>query len=142
MSDDSNPPESTAPEHKPSILKGWAAIITSIAALVAALGAILRPPQEPAAKAAYETVASAVKANSEAIAKNHDDIQALRNYMEGYTKGAVPSAPPSAPPSPVSSSSPFTHIRVGAEPVRPAPPPLGSRPSVWNPPDFSQMKKK
>jgi hypothetical protein len=149
---------------KTSILKGWATVIASLAALVTAISALLKPPQEPAAKAAYETLAAVVKENSEQNAKNHDDIENLRNFMEGYTRGngstpAVVDAGTSAP-SAVASGRPTGTIGMGAIGTLghgagsgtgqgfgagrppPAPPPtVGPRPKVWSPPDFSQMKK-
>jgi len=162
----------TPDQGKTSILKGWAAIIASLAALVTAIGALLKPPQEPAAKAAYETLSTVVKETSEQTAKNHDDIVGLRNYLEGYTKGAgtvpapsadagtsVPIATTAAASTPTTSSSgrrltaragsssggdPLSGLGGGADrpPHPPAPPDVGPRPPVWEPPDFSQVQKK
>lgn len=161
---ESDLPHSSKNNEKPSILKGWAAIIASVAALVTAIGAFLKPPQEPAAKAAYETLSSAVKSNSEEIAKNHDDILALRNYMEGFAKGVRvspatsssitiypspdgstihisaktnPSTKPSATPSTSTIASEFPAPRM--PPL--SPPSIGPRPLVWSPPDFNKMRK-
>lgn len=136
---------------KTSILKGWATVIASLAALVTAISALLKPPQEPAAKAAYETLAVVVKENSEQNAKNHDDIENLRNFLEGYTRGngSTPAAVVDAgapAPSAVASGSPTDTLGMGygtgSGGRRPPPPAVGPRPTVWAPPDFSQMKKK
>lgn len=140
---DSTPPAST---EKPSLLKGWAALIASIAALVTAIGALMKPPEEPAAKASYETLSKAVEDNSKQAAQNHDDIVALRNYLEGYVKGSVPAVAPSAAPSASSSAAVAQATPTGpsTKSLRPpAPlPSVGPRPPVWAAPDFSQVQKK
>jgi len=141
----------TTAHGKPAILKGWATVIASVAALVTAISALLKTPAEPAAEASYKTLAAAVKENSEQSAKNHDDLLNLRNYMEGYIRADRPAAS-AEPPAPVASTSApaATGLRLGsgslghgAGAAKPAPPPtLGPRPPVWEPPDFSQVKKR
>jgi hypothetical protein len=158
--------EDTTHVAKTSYLKGWAAIIAAFAALVTAISAFLRPPQEPAARAAYETLAVAVKENSQQNAKNHDDIEGLRAFLEGYIRGngrtpelssmdagTVPTPPvPTVTVHPLASSSASTVRPASSRPVasalsmggmgRPAPPTIGPRPPVWEPPSFNQVQSK
>lgn len=150
--------EDTAHVAKTSYLKGWAAIIAAFAALVTAISALLKPPQEPAAKAAYETLAVAVKENSEQAAKNHDDIEGLRAFLEGYTRGNGRTPDPTltdagtvTPQASASSSS--VRPTISARPVatasavgamgggRSPPPPIHPRPTVWDPPSFNQVQQ-
>jgi len=154
--------ESAESSGKTSILKGWAAVIASVAALVTAIGALLKTPKEPAAEAAYETLSAAVKNNSEQSAKNHDDVENLRNYLEGYIRGNghTPPAPtvdagpavaandpnrrnsrPSAPAPVGTRSGGGSQVDTSQVELPPAPPPIGPRPTVWHPPDFGKMKK-
>ncbi len=138
------------------VLKGWAAIIASIAALVTAVGAILKPTDTSATKATYETLSKAVKDNSEAAARNHDDLVALRAYMEGMRQSQIVPPPTTgtgvAPPPMVDATGLKTMKKpplLGAYPPPPpvlsAPPPpptIHKRPDVWAPPEFGEVTKK
>ena len=132
--------------------------ILAITAMAIALGVSCKKPDEPAAKTSYEELSSAVKANSEAIAKMHDDVVALHAYIDGVhgipmvKYGAPPLSTSTATLMPSTSSDP---VRVPRTPTSAAPsssahqvaavlPPdmPGPRPPIFQPRGFGNAPKK
>lgn len=87
-------PKSSSP------VKEWVTLVTALTALVAAIGAAFKPQDQTSTKMSYETLAKAVQEASAATARNHDDLVALRSYLEGYMEAQQPKKI-SAPPEPV-----------------------------------------
>ena len=134
-------------------------LIIAITALALTLGFSFKKPDEPDAKVGYEELSTAVKSNSEAIAKMHDDIVALHSYVDGLhgipmvKYGAAPSASV-ATTSMASSSSDPVPVRVrplgsssavppsSAKPVVALPEPPGPRPPIFQPRGFGNAPKK
>lgn len=84
-------------------LKGWAAVIAAIAALVTSVGSWFKPQDTSVTKNAYETLSVSIAKLSDSNQKNHEDIANLRGYLDGVSH--APLIPPSEvlgpPPLPV-----------------------------------------
>ena len=61
------------------------ALIIALTSLITAVGAIIHRPTEDAAKAGYIELTKAILESQEAERKNHDDLMAMRTYLDGYT---------------------------------------------------------
>jgi len=66
-----------------SRLKYLGTLVAAVAALVTALGAYFKPQDHSVNKASYEELSKVIKDLSDESDKNHDDIVALRGYVEG-----------------------------------------------------------
>lgn len=103
------------------VIKSWANAIATVAALVAGTAAVTKP-EDPAPKVSYDELRKAVEKNSEDNLRNHEDVAAMRAFLDGYTRAQqappVPSA--SAPRAPASRGS----VRAMTPPAPSAPPPL------------------
>jgi hypothetical protein len=66
-----------------SRLKYLGTLVAAVAALVTAVGAYLKPQDHSVNKASYEELSKVIKELSDESEKNHDDIVALRGYVEG-----------------------------------------------------------
>jgi hypothetical protein len=66
-----------------SRLKSLGTLIAAVAALVTAVGAYFKPQDHTVNKASYEELSKVIKELSDESDKNHDDIVALRGYVEG-----------------------------------------------------------
>lgn len=147
-------------------LKSLANVIATVAALVVGIGGFFKPQDQSVTKAAYQELSTAVKKLSEDNAKNHDDIVALRAYLEFTAKQAVPTGfePFPEPPTPATSAAPRsgvgfgygagfsggtggtvrapaqTSARVGPPPPPvPAPPPVSDAPEPVRPQAFETI---
>lgn len=155
---ESNPPPGTAKAFALR-LKSLATLITAIAALTIAVGKACQAPQEPAAKAAYNELAEAVKANSESASRNHDDIVGLRGYLDGVLKseGIIPVNDAGTFPTTftdagkvtiVTQATPTTSttavavlVPLDRSKLKP-PPPVSTKPVVYQPPSFDNVSSK
>ena len=86
--------------------KSVATLVTALTALILAVSGILRPQDQTVTKAVYSELAEATKRNSLQIQHQHDDLTALRAWLEGYEKaqheiGTGTPAPPPVSPKPV-----------------------------------------
>jgi hypothetical protein len=63
------------------------ALITSVPALVTSIAAFRRPADTAPAKAVYEQLAKDVRELSDQNRRNHEDLVAMRNYLDGYLRG-------------------------------------------------------
>lgn len=155
--------DSDAPK---SHIKEYVALITALTALVAGVAAVVKPQDESGTKASYETLSKALQEATEASAQNHDDIVALRSYIEGVmahqkgapvaTKavgnrprvraGAVAAKPPSVAPDMATLT---LDPNLAPHPVEPgplldpeveAPPVLHNRPPVFQAPQYETLR--
>jgi hypothetical protein len=109
-------------------LKGVAGILVGAAALITAVLAIFRP--ETAARAGYDEHERALIGVEAVERQNHEDIVALRSYIDTYTKGhevvvaPVVTTPPSpSPSSPVRVDAGAPQLVHASAPADAAPPP-------------------
>jgi hypothetical protein len=93
--------------------KGIAAVLIALAGLVTAFGAVLHKPPEDAARAGYLELTKAILDVQAVEKQNHDDLEALREYVRGYTREHDVVTTPLAP----ASSSPAAPMVPVAKPV-------------------------
>lgn len=142
----------------PPNAKGWrqvptryyVALLVALTTMLTSATAFLRP-NETSARKSYDLLSKALEAEAKSNAQNHDDIVALRGYLEGYVKSrelphslAVESATP--PPDRPHAAVPPPQTVVKVTPVEkpPPPPPLGttSPPPRFHPPAYEQVTGK
>jgi hypothetical protein len=80
LGDSSIPPS----DPKAQQLKSWANIIATTAALVTAVGALLKPADTTATKNTYEQLKASIEETNNVVKQDHDDMVALHNYLQGY----------------------------------------------------------
>ena len=73
-----------------SRLKSLGTLVAAVAALVTATGAYFKPQDHSVNKASYEELSKVIKDLSDESDKNHDDIVALRGYLEGVSRNSGP----------------------------------------------------
>lgn len=133
--------DSTPPEAKTFVAKAKSAalVITAAAGLVAAITAHTKPRDDSATKASYEALAKDIKKVSQETGKLHDDVVALRAYVDGYMRAKPDIALPAG-----SSSRPSAPVVVIATVTKkaPAPPDLGARPPEADPAAFEDIAPK
>ena len=97
----SEPPASKAFKWVTQILSARGFIL-GVAAILTAAASWFKAPDTTATKATYEVIVSKVNEVAKATESNHDDIAALRAYLDGYTKAELikPPPPPSTSPGP------------------------------------------
>jgi hypothetical protein len=134
---DSDPTE--LKRQKKSRIERVAIFISALAALATAIGAIYKP--EVSARKAYEEMSKGLEKVSKDSVQNHDDIVALRNYLDGYTK-----ARELTPVTVTSASSPS--LTMGPPVIitpthpTPAPPVIKNTKTVYTPPPYKQVTGK
>jgi hypothetical protein len=69
-----------------SRIKSVATLVAAITALITALGAYMKPQDNSVNKESYETLSGIIVQLSEQNQKNHDDITALRGYVEALAR--------------------------------------------------------
>lgn len=131
-------------------LKHLGTIATALAAIVTALVALLREPQEPRAKTSYGVLSKKVEELQAAQRQQHDDAVALRGYLEGYLKSLrdgqktlAESPPPAASTRRIAVMAPVNApVGLSAVPPPPSLPEPKARPeNLEAPPDFAQLAK-
>jgi hypothetical protein len=121
MSDHPPPPSTREPASR-SAVSAYAALIVAITGLVTVF---VHKPTEDAARAGYLELTTAILESQAETKKNHDDIVALRSFLEDYTRGHVsivtpiPTSPSSLPPVGV-----VGRVLAEAPSAAPAPPPI------------------
>lgn len=102
-------------------LKGLAAVLMGVAAIVTSVAAYTRKEEEPGARAGYGELTAALLAVQATERQNHDDLVALHTFVEEYTKSheAIITQVPIAGPPP-----------SGAAPTPPAGPTVPSHPGA------------
>ena len=63
--------------------------ITAAAALLASVGALAKPQDHSVTKSAYDTLSVGIKQVADEQRRDHDDVVALRGYLEGLTREKV-----------------------------------------------------
>jgi len=127
----SDPP---IPKDSPRFIKhlmAWANAskgpIAAVAALITAMGAFFKPQDHSVTKTAYDTLSASITQIAEGQKRDHDDVVALRGYLDGLTRAGVPQSPapiassaePAAPAAP-------RHGRLGGGSRHQPPPPVAS----------------
>jgi hypothetical protein len=98
-----------------SSLRSWATLIASVAGLVTAIGAVFKPQDHTVTQESYEALSQEVHDLVDQQAAEHDDLVALRAYLEGL--GTQPCATASVNP-PMSLPSPSPMPKLEPPPVR------------------------
>lgn len=149
MSDDEIEFTFTGKDHRR--VKVWANVIATAAAIAIGLAGALKPP-DPVGKTSYDELKKAIEANESVAKQNHDDIMALRNYLDGYLRSSVPVPVPMSPSGSLSLVVPVKMqkpARPGASAsavvVLPAPsapplPKIGSQPAAPKIPEYGDLK--
>lgn len=132
-----------------SRLKSLGTLIAAIAALVTATGAYFKPQDHSVNKASYEEITKTLKEMSDQTDKNHDDIVALRGYMEGVAASRSAPLPVTFPPDAgaatphvLSSPSASTTVAYVQLPPKPPPPPVHTAARPQDPPSFDAVVQK
>jgi hypothetical protein len=131
-------------------LKVWANAVATAAAIVIGLAGALKPP-DPVGKTSYDELKKAIESNESAVKQNHEDIVALRNFLDGYLKSSI-----QVPVSTASGAASFVvpvKIQKPSKPgasasavvVLPAPsapqlPKIGTQPSAAKLPEYGDLK--
>jgi hypothetical protein len=119
-----------------------AALFTALAALITALGAVYKP--EVSARRSYDEMSKGLEKLSKDAQQNHDDIVALRNYLDGYTKSrettpvTVSNTPSSAAGAPA-GLGPNTPVLIKPTRPMPEPPTIKNAKSAYVPPPYKQV---
>lgn len=123
-------------------VKASATLLTAITGLILAVAAVVKPRDDSATRESYEVLSKAVQAISAENESQHDDLVALKAYVDGFVRGAgAPKVEASS--SPVSSSSPASSSSVTIAVVHPPPSPkLADKPKPVNPPTFREVREK
>ena len=122
--------EVVLPKRRKKDLSGYAALIVAVTGLVTVF--VHKPPEETA-RAGYVELSAIVLQMQQEAQESHDEVVALRGYVEGYvrqhevletpvpTGSPAPSPqgahPPTPPPAPKA-------VRVAAPPSAALPPPI------------------
>jgi hypothetical protein len=105
--------------------------------LTVACAAYLKP--ETSSRKTYDVLAHNLEEQSKAAMQNHEDIVALRNYLEGYTRheaeNGVAYQVASAQPPPAMPTAavppPKTVVKIKRVEPAPAPPPASPAPATY-----------
>jgi hypothetical protein len=132
-----------------SRIKSVGTLVAAIAALIAALGAWFKPQDQSINKATYEELSKVLKELADAQDKNHDDIVALRGYVEGtVAKNSGPIPVTSAADGGATTATllrdagpaPIAFVQMPAP--RTPPPPVHSQARPAPPEDFNSLAQK
>lgn len=131
-------------------VKRWVNIVATAVAIGIATASAMKPA-DPMGEKSYAELKKAIETCGSDAKQNHDDIIALRNFLEGYTRAAVPIP---APPPGASSVYVPVKIHTPARPggsalgvaVLPAPSPpdlpkLGPPPQSQKLPEYGDLKQ-
>jgi hypothetical protein len=139
-------------EEKTSHLKNMTALIIAITALVAACSSFFKPRDDRATETSYEAISKSLKDLSDENERQHDDLVALRAYIDGVVHGSVPSSSSGYAMGTGTVSDAGAGLDAGSAvstatrpPVTPRalaePPVLAPRPTPVSPPSFAKVKK-
>lgn len=121
-----------------SRVMGVKELIIAVTGLVVAVASIFVPASTRVTQNAYEEMSKEVQEVSSATARNHDDIIALRGYLDGLRGTTLVVSSATTIPSSSTSPSMFSSL-IGKPPM---PPFIGPKPKTQNPPSFEQIKAK
>ncbi|MCS6915965.1 MAG: hypothetical protein RMK29_01090 [Myxococcales bacterium] len=80
--------QGTAASHLVEWLRTLPALITAATALVTAIAALRKPPDDTPTRLAYQELSKVIEQLAEASKQNQQDLIALRNFLEGYLRAA------------------------------------------------------
>ncbi len=143
---ESEPPGHVLVEHarlrRGDKLKSTAAVLTALAALVAATGAFFKTLDHGVTESAYNTLSASIVKLSDQEQKTQEDVANIRGYLDGLAHAApgtvvVPSSVDAGAPKILSWTPPPSHgpwtLGTGAN----APPPMLHTPAApVKPPSF------
>jgi hypothetical protein len=150
----SDPPPTSMSNSTPPEARGFVArvkasvtLLTAITGLVVATGAILKPRDDTATRESYDTLAKAVQEIGKENETQHDDLVALKAYVDGFVRGAgaskIEPTPASSGPAASTGSAPTPPALVSIAVVRTPPSPtLADKPKPVNPPTFREVREK
>lgn len=128
---------------KLNAMKGF---ILTVAALMTAVGSWFKPQDLKVTKSSYETLAHSMEEMGKEIDQNHDDIVAIRGYLEGLVKNGhapIPVSISSVSPSLSTSTNPTYLIKPKEMVFASAMPSMHPKtPPTWKPVPFDQIKAK
>lgn len=127
---DSSPPGSRSFVAR---VMGVKELILAITSLIVAVTSIVVPASHKVTQSAYEELSKDVREVSSATMRNHDDIVALRGYLDGLRGTTLV-----VPNTPIASAS-MAAMLVSKPPM---PPFVGPKPTAQNPPSFDHIKSK
>ena len=139
-------------EEKSNHLKNMTALIIAITALVAACSSFFKPRDDRATEPSYETINKSLKDLSDENQRQHDDLVALRAYIDGVVHGSVPPSHEADAGAPLDAGASLDasayasmtlatpHASATAHALA-SPPVLAPRPKPVSPPSFAKVKK-
>jgi hypothetical protein len=161
------PPEN--PPKNSNRIANISAIMLGAAALITAIGSLLKTPEETGAKATYHALSEQMELNNKATIQNHTDITALGAYVQGVMQSQQQAKVVAVSPAPTSSSlyhPPTSSVDAGAphfvlpyptaattfiikdvdasylQSVKPPPPPTASpAPPAYKPKKYADLAK-
>ena len=122
-----------------SRIKSLGALVMAIAALVTATGAWFKPQDHSVNKASYEELSKTIKELSDQGDKNHDDVVALRGYVEGTLASKPAPIPVLEQDGGSSTRDAGTSTAYVQIPSKPPPPPVHSSPRPAAPLPFDTI---
>ena len=147
---ESEPPGHVMAEHarlrRGDKLKSTAAVLTALAALIAATGAFLKTLDHGVTESAYNTLSVSIVKLSDQQQRTGEDVAMLRGYLDGLSRAPIASASASPTPPPTSEKLTvvLTPIDAGAmfaprsSYVHVSPPPTVAPPAApVKPPSFA-----
>jgi hypothetical protein len=119
--------------------KSWVAVLTALAALIAAVSAFMKTLDHGVTESAYNTLSDSIVKLSDRQQKTTEDIAMLRGYLDGLSRSPMPSAAPM--PTGETATVTLTVIDAGAPRdagrVRPPPPAVAPPAAPVKPPSFA-----
>ncbi len=128
----------------------YVVLVVAASTMATSVTAYLRP-NETSARKGFDITTKALEEQSRAIDQNHDDMVALRAYVDGYVKaregehtisvtGAESLSDKPRTPAPI---TPQTVLKVAPTDKRTAPPPLvHDKPAQFRRPDYASVMGK
>lgn len=130
--------ENVPPNERPTKwvhLKHLAALIAAMAGFATAVGAYLRP--ETGARKGYDALASTLEEQSIQIRQNHEDMLALRGYIDGLYQAQQRGVRAEVTPPVGTVSSQVVEVKPLAPP--PPPPPVHAKLKTVSAPSYKAV---
>lgn len=133
-------------------------LLVAVVAIATSIYTLVKPQDTKVTQKSYEILANRTNEIAKATENNHDDIDALRGYLEGYIRGNLKPEPITGSPLPAAPPKPITYAfkpkkiptiddiakidgqTLETEPSAAPPlPSLSPRPMTPSPPPFAQV---
>lgn len=127
-------------------MRASATLLTALTGLVIAVGAAVKPRDDSATRESYDTLAKAVQEISRENETQHDDLVALKAYLDGFVRASSSSG--SAGSLGLSKgdagvpTTPSAAASASAALLPPSSPKLAEKPKPVNPPPFREVREK